>query len=340
MLSALGMSAEADPSGVSLKNGVWQYSDSSPLFFHVGDIVPGESNCAGTCATLWAVLVAEDTDGAPSGYWTIEKQPDGRRIWAYERKPVYRMINPDRTGYKNSSTQWIRADVTRWFPAGVGIVDNGYGTDILGMMDGRKLRVPRFKCDDDCNANWTPLEAPADAVDVQDWLVTSDAEGRRVWAYRRADSHIYVENQEPMVPAPVPTTDPRYTAPSMTAIVPDRLFLPTAGPITLSDGAYDVHATAITKAPRIAPGLKAPEYPNDSLRAGEAGSVGVQLCINSIGAVTTYKIVRSSGFPRLDAATEAWVPTIGFVPGLSVDGPVDTCGYTFFFDWALRDSRK
>ncbi|RYZ15173.1 MAG: TonB family protein [Alphaproteobacteria bacterium] len=336
VLMSFSLSANADPSGVALKNGVWRYSDSSPLFFHVGDTVPGVSNCMDECATVWATLEASDADAGSSGFWSIEKQPDGRRIWAYERKPVYRMTDPERTGYKGSSTLWVRAEMTRWLPPGVAIVDNVFPRRVLGMMDGRMLRTTNGGCNEECEANWLPFQPPADAMDLQDWLVSSDAKGRRIWAYGRADRHVYVE-REPKTPASTPIPGYRYlTSSTMFMIRPEPLFSPTVGPIALPQGAYDIHDAAVVKAPTISPGVARPEYPAAAKRAGEEGGVTAQLCISSTGTVTDFKIVRSSGSPRLDGPMEAWLPTITFKPGFSIEGPVPICGYTVELAWLLQ----
>ena len=45
-----------------------------------------------------------------------------------------------------------------------------------------------------------------------------------------------------------------------------------------------------------------PEYPSQSLRAGEVGLVGMQLLIDADGNVLDSKLDQSSGYPRLDAA--------------------------------------
>ncbi|HOY77075.1 MAG TPA: TonB family protein [Hyphomonadaceae bacterium] len=336
VLLNLCLSAEADPPGVTLEDGTWRYSDQSPLFFHVNDTVPGQSNCAGTCATIWTVITA-DVGDAPSGYWSIEKQTDGRHIWAYRGKPVYRMINPNRTGYKGSSALWVRAEMTRWFPPGVAIVDNGYGTDLIGMIDGRKLRTPSFNtCNDACRAKWMPLEPSSDAVTVQDWFVSQDEGGQRIWAYRTPNSHVYIERSQMSDGA---AQENAAQASRMSAFGPIR-FRPTEAPIAIADGAYDVHDASIVKTPRLAPGVEPPAYPIDALRDGDQGAVTIQLCLDESGAVTDSKMVGSSGFTRLDRATEVWVPTVRFLPGFTTDGAVRTCGYTFTFDWSLRDINR
>ena len=52
---------------------------------------PQKSNCGDDqgCYTAWPPLFASDVDH-PIGDWTIFDRDDGRKQWAYKKKPVYR----------------------------------------------------------------------------------------------------------------------------------------------------------------------------------------------------------------------------------------------------------
>jgi len=79
-----------------------------------------------------------------------------------------------------------------------------------------------------------------------------------------------------------------------------------------------------------------PEYPPASRRLGEQGTVVLDVLIDASGRVTDAKVVRSSGFPRLDqAALEGVKASYHFVPG-TIDGKPAPMQYTFRFNWKLQ----
>lgn len=68
----------------------------------------------------------------------------------------------------------------------------------------------------------------------------------------------------------------------------------------------------------------APAYPADEMAAGHAGQVLVQLVMSREGTVTSARVARSSGFPKLDeaalAAAKTWrIPAAG---GRTIDVPL------------------
>jgi protein TonB len=79
-----------------------------------------------------------------------------------------------------------------------------------------------------------------------------------------------------------------------------------------------------------------PEYPPQSRRLGEQGSVVLQVLVDLNGRVLDSKLVQSSGFDRLDQAALDGVKTsYRFIPG-TVDGKPAQMWYTFKFNWKLR----
>lgn len=89
--------------------------------------------------------------------------------------------------------------------------------------------------------------------------------------------------------------------------------------------------------PRIdAQHSREPEYPPQSRRLGEQGSLVLQALIDVDGRVLETKLVQSSGFDRLDQAALDGIKTnYRFAPG-TVDGRPQPMWYTFKFTWKLR----
>ena len=72
-----------------------------------------------------------------------------------------------------------------------------------------------------------------------------------------------------------------------------------------------VSASALAQAKPCAPRV----YPPESLQAREQGTAWVKITIVRDGTPIKSEIVRSSGYPRLDAATLEHVRTCKFTPG-------------------------
>jgi periplasmic protein TonB len=89
--------------------------------------------------------------------------------------------------------------------------------------------------------------------------------------------------------------------------------------------------------PRIDPQhSREPEYPAQSRRLGEQGSLVLQALIDIDGRVLETKLLQSSGFDRLDqAALDGIKSNYRFAPG-TIDGKPQAMWYTFKFTWKLR----
>lgn len=324
-------SAIAQPPGVVFDVDLWMLQeDDRPLFIYGRDTVPGQSTCVDACAKLWATFEAAP-DATPIYGWTIETQADGRRLWAYEGKPVYRLIDPERTGYGASSALWTMARVTQWRPPGI-VAD---AERVFRLADGGRIGTPaQGKCEAACQAHWLPLRPEPGAVGWQYWSVVDAPDGGKMWAYQDPPFRLYVVN--PASPPPVPKAEPgKLPVVAMNEMLETRMY-PAVDPIAVTEGSIDLHDPSVTKAPELAPGWKAPVYPSASLRAAESGFVALQFCIDAQGRVTEQKLGRASDFPRLNDATLAWGSTLVFTPG-EVDGkPAPTCGYTIDFQWKIR----
>ena len=79
-----------------------------------------------------------------------------------------------------------------------------------------------------------------------------------------------------------------------------------------------------------------PEYPPASRRAGEEGSLILQVLVDPSGRVIHSKLEQSSGVGRLDqAALQGVKSSYRFIPG-TIDGKPQEMWYTFKFTWKLR----
>ncbi len=96
-------------------------------------------------------------------------------------------------------------------------------------------------------------------------------------------------------------------------------------------------AAPVRVMPRIdAQHSREPEYPPQSRRLGEQGSLVLQVLIGVDGRVVQSKLVQSSGFDRLDqAALEGIKNDYRFFPG-TIDGAPQPMWFTFKFTWKLR----
>jgi protein TonB len=88
--------------------------------------------------------------------------------------------------------------------------------------------------------------------------------------------------------------------------IPDVVNAPPIPP-TVSDGAGETHSgggKVAATAARVDPNhpLTQPAYPAQSRRLGEAGTVELMLYVLPNGRVGDARVVRSSGFPKLDEA--------------------------------------
>jgi protein TonB len=136
-----------------------------------------------------------------------------------------------------------------------------------------------------------------------------------------APPQVFVPPPEVNIAKP-PPPPPRSTAPAMVTTAPPPAPAPTA-PVTVQPRIDLAHSSQ-------------PEYPPQSRRAGEQGSVVLQVMVDATGRVTESKLVQSSGSQRLDqAALEGVKTSYHFFPG-TVDGKSQPMWFTFKFTWKLQ----
>jgi protein TonB len=102
-----------------------------------------------------------------------------------------------------------------------------------------------------------------------------------------------------------------------------------------------VEKSAVVKVPPSTQGKGAkitqPEYPPASRRAGEAGTVTLQVFVQENGRAGEVKVAKSSGFEKLDeAAVKEVQRNWRFVPGKE-DGKPVAMWHTFAVTFRLTD---
>lgn len=132
-----------------------------------------------------------------------------------------------------------------------------------------------------------------------------------------------IETPPPFVPPPEIAIEIPADAPPTTAIQQTTQVRPTTPPI----------AAPPTPIARTAPRsdsrrpLTQPEYPPSSRRAGEAGTVILEVYVLENGRVGEARVKKSSGFPRLDEAAVREVKrSWRLVPGTENGKPVPMWG--------------
>lgn len=98
----------------------------------------------------------------------------------------------------------------------------------------------------------------------------------------------------------------------------------------------------ITARPKPGRRFEKPEYPAASIRAQEEGDVVVSVCVDEQGRMSDVKIIKSSGFPRLDEATLKGLPRTRLDPAKGSDGKaIAMCNppYQFTMTWDLEEAR-
>jgi periplasmic protein TonB len=155
---------------------------------------------------------------------------------------------------------------------------------------------------------------------------------------------ITAPQQQPIEPPPPP---PSFVAPPQVFVPPPEVNIAKPPP----PPARSTAPAVVTTAPPLAPAPTAPatvqpridlahssqpEYPPQSRRLGEQGSLVLQVMVDASGRITDSKLVQSSGSQRLDqAALEGVKTNYHFFPG-TVDGKPQPMWFTFKFTWKLQ----
>jgi TonB family protein len=79
-----------------------------------------------------------------------------------------------------------------------------------------------------------------------------------------------------------------------------------------------------------------PLYPPESVTLKETGEVRLAMCVSWTGSPQNVVIVKSSGFPRLDAATLEWSTTrMRLSPALIGGKDAAVCNYQLTWVWSV-----
>jgi periplasmic protein TonB len=78
-------------------------------------------------------------------------------------------------------------------------------------------------------------------------------------------------------------------------------------------------------------------YPAASIRAEEEGTTKVSVCVDTGGKISNVKVIKGSGFDRLDAATLKELPRQRMNPAKGTDGkPMAICDHVMEIVWELK----
>jgi protein TonB len=147
-----------------------------------------------------------------------------------------------------------------------------------------------------------------------------------------------IEQPPPYVPPPEVSVDIAIDTGPSTAISNATSERPVAAPPPVAAKPVE---RAVVKTPPSTAGKGAritqPEYPPASRRAGEAGTVQLQVYVLESGRAGEVKVARSSGFDKLDeAAVKEVQRNWRFVPGKE-DGKPVAMWHTFAVTFRLTD---
>lgn len=159
------------------------------------------------------------------------------------------------------------------------------------------------------------------------------------------------EVQPDKKPPPPPPPPPKLAVPPPPFIPPPEIQVanppPVSNTISVSTDVRPAVPVPIGQtAPRVGPARVAPvisasscdkpTYPPQSLRAQEQGSVLLSFLIDTEGHVQDSRVVRSSGYRRLDEAARRGLSLCKFRPG-TVDGKPEQSWHQMEYVWKLED---
>ena len=136
----------------------------------------------------------------------------------------------------------------------------------------------------------------------------------------------------PPVEVKVQTTDSQNSIAAVSSTVPTETTV-TAPPAPV-EPAPKPHVAVRTKA-SLNGGCTRPSYPAESIEMEEEGSVTLGFQIDVDGHVVESKIIKSSGFARLDNAAKEAFSKCEFTPA-TVDGVAEKSLATVPFEWKIK----
>jgi len=99
LLPLLCQVSEAATGDAPLKrrNGIMVEAKGRGVYVFDGDIKAGVSTCDPRCISLWPPVYAA-ADARPHGPFIVIATTNGRKMWAYKGKPVYRWLADKKRG--------------------------------------------------------------------------------------------------------------------------------------------------------------------------------------------------------------------------------------------------
>jgi protein TonB len=145
-----------------------------------------------------------------------------------------------------------------------------------------------------------------------------------------------IEQPPPYVPPPEVSIDTAIDQ-NTTAISNATSERPTLAPPPVAKPAEHQPVRVLPSTQGKGARITQPEYPPASRRAGEAGTVTLQVYVLDTGRAGDIKVAKSSGFPKLDeAAVKEVQRNWRFVPGKE-DGKPVAMWHTFAVTFRLTD---
>lgn len=131
-------------------------------------------------------------------------------------------------------------------------------------------------------------------------------------------------------PPPSPISNATTVAPPNRDLTPPAPPQPTAPPAPARTGPSSVPATINVK------DCPVPEYPRQSQRNEEQGTVTIRFLVGANGVVKSSEILKSSGFRELDKAAQRSIGSCNkFKPGIENGQPVESYA-TVAYEWRLE----
>jgi len=116
--------------------------------------------------------------------------------------------------------------------------------------------------------------------------------------------------------------------------------LPKSGPPPSPGGPIQVRGLdgkelTLTKRPIQKAGSMRVDYPASAVRNRVEGDVGLQLCLDVRGKVTSVEVTKSSGNNALDLQSISALKNVDFHPGEVERKMVALCGFPYSVNWRL-----
>lgn len=141
-----------------------------------------------TCIDRWPPFYA-DAAAQPVGRWSLVVRPDGRKQWAYDKRPLYTSIRDKEAGDINGTIGlerhdgWRTVEVSHRLPPGLKLVKKLDGL-MLGDENDRLIFTLGSRSVAS-SLDWTPVEASELEIPFDDWGIVARDDGVMQWTYKK-----------------------------------------------------------------------------------------------------------------------------------------------------------